>query len=198
MAATVSTALEFRGVELREGCTYETTGDASGSYALASTRPTTITAISRPARPTRRISFAGTLRGLTATVALSGAVTRTSGVDCVADAGVVCDPPPRSRVPNVSARFAMRRDGTIAFDRLAHELVRRAIGGCAGPEARLGDLGLANGRISPRRLLDPRVKTIVVRGSSETETRVAAAGLEGRVEHTVRWTLTLRRQRTVR
>ena len=196
LAASVSTALEFSGREAREGCTYETTGDASGSFALASERPATIS--SRRARRTGRISFSATLHDLTATVVLSGAVTRTSGLDCVADAGVVCDPPPRSRVRNVSARFSMRRNGTIVFEPLDHDSVRRTIGGCAGPDTRLGDLGLASGRVAPRKLFDPRVRTIVVRGSRHTETPLQVTGLQATAEHTVRWTLTLRRQRAGR
>ena len=109
-----------------------------------------------------------------------------------------CDPAQPGPIQAYGVRFTTRAPGRVAFEPIRHDVLGWKVPTCNlrhDTDDRLGNVESAIGRVSERRLLDPRVKRIVVVGDHVSTTPVARPGLSGTVERRVHWQVTLRRVR---
>lgn len=109
-----------------------------------------------------------------------------------------CEPPPPLPIRALHITFHSTDAGRLTLEPVRHAVFGLPLVGCGfatDSEAALGNLDPAVGRFSPTRLLNPRVRRVVVVGEAETTADVAGPSFAGSVRRQIRWQLTFRRVR---
>ena len=205
LAASIQGTLDYRVRETRDGCTYETTVFGTTSAFLQSTRasPATVVVVKRAGRR-RTVALGGTARFVSGTLSYGLPPSVTRDATCGSSRGAItsCRPVVPPPVRGLTLRFASDESGGIAFEPSRAEFFATKLGACGAgpslPETALGGLERATARVPQARLLDPRVKRVVIEGRLAQTRPLAGADIEGSLGRRVHWRLTLRRLRAAR
>jgi hypothetical protein len=192
--ASITKQWSYTSARTSEACRVAVRGSGTRKISLRSRDVSVVTARWTGGRS--RVRFSGALRPLGVTVRQSGTkTTKTSGADCEESVERATCAPLTRAFQGPGAQLVSGRVHRLSFRRMKNLVPDEFFNDCPGEpgsvRAVVAGLAFADAKFSERELFNRAIGGLTIEGEAEGSTTLLNGS--AKIEHRVRWTLTLRR-----